>query len=444
MSKETVTIIAAIIFFLALTMPYKNVCAEPVVNGVNGITAHGQVITVTGSGFGVKSPVAPLMWDPVDGVYEGLSNGDRIPVGGSNIWPGGYGGKTPYYKTVNPRGKWTAKYSNNPLSNNESSVERAAVGGKNFPEVGSGIMYVTWWNWVGYNGALANCQNKFTRFTYNGQWEVAAVIWAPDVSSGYDFSGWYAFVSWHGEQVNRGAWNRMEKTLDNGFLPRHPRMRLAVNNNEFLDCYSGKSGCTSGGSREVDLPNINGIGGIGWMPEFDFSSDAATVDFGEIYVDNTPARVEICNALTKAGSTHCEIQLPTNQWIDGQLQISVNQGSFLDGATAYLYVMDADGKTNADGYPVVFQTICAERAAKIEGQDDYYTDLQTAYNEASTGQTILSQAMAFDEDLNLNGGADIKLRGGYNCSFTERTGFTTMRSLTVESGEVTIEGIILR
>jgi hypothetical protein len=314
---------------------------------------------VYGSGFGNKNPVAPLKWDPVDGMYAGLSNGDRIPVGDYYPWPEGYAGIAPHYKTINPRGKWTAKYSNNPLSNNDASTEKAAVGGIEFSEIGSGIMYVTWWNWISSDGTLENSQNKFTRFTPNGQWAIAAVVWSPDHSSGYDFSSDHTFVAWHNSYVNRGAWNRMEKTLENGFAPYHPRIRLAVNNEEFLDCHSGKSGCMSGGAIVGSLANINGIGAIGWMPEFDFTEDCATVDFGEIYVDNTLARVEICNANTKSGSNHCEIQIPQTIWTDnGQtngasLHIKVNQGSFTDNAPAYLYVIDASGTASA-GKPVTF------------------------------------------------------------------------------------------
>ncbi|HMN19009.1 MAG TPA: hypothetical protein PKA31_00225 [Candidatus Moranbacteria bacterium] len=328
--------------------------AAPSISSVSNALRHGQSVTISGNGFGIKNPVAPLKWDPVDGMYAGLSNGNRIPVGASYPWNEGYAGESPYYKTINPRGKWTAKYSNNPNSNIDAAHEWAAVGGEVFPEANNKSMYVTWWNWVSANGTLDNSQNKFTRFTPTGQWEIASIIWSPEHTTGYDFSQGYRFGAWHESFINRGAWNRMEKILDNGSLPYHPRIRLSVNNEEFLDCYSGKVDCMSGGASEGNLASINGIGALGWMPEFDYSPDAATVDFGEIYVDNTLARVEICESSTKAASSHCEIQLPQNQWADTALEISVNQGSFSDGSSAYLYVVDANGSANASGYPITF------------------------------------------------------------------------------------------
>lgn len=344
-------LISVVMFFVMV----NSASAAPSVDSVSGAVTHDSVVTVDGSGFGVKSPVAPLKWDPVDGMYANLFNGDRIPVGISHPWPEGYGGISPRYKTVNPRGKWTAKYSNNAGSNNGSSTEQAAVGGIEFPQVGNGIMYVTWWNWIGTNGDLDNSQNKFTRFTPTGSWEIASVIWSPDHSHGYDFSAGYRFSGWHDPNVDRGAWNRMQKIIDNSFMPHHPRVLLDTNNQNFFDCYPGKSEeCMSGGAVSGDLPSIDGIGAIGWMPEFDFSSDCATVDFGEIYVDNTRARVEICNASTKDASNHCEIQIPQTSWNDEQLQIKVNQGSFADNSIQYLYVLDANGTPNSTGKQIIF------------------------------------------------------------------------------------------
>ncbi|NTW27232.1 MAG: hypothetical protein HGA36_02840 [Candidatus Moranbacteria bacterium] len=77
----------------------------------------------------------------------------------------------------------------------------------------------------------------------------------------------------------------------------------------------------------------------------------------DFYVDKTRARVEIGNASTFANCTHREIQIPQTTWNDGQLEIKVNQGSFADGATAYLYVVDEDGSVNAVGYPITFDGI---------------------------------------------------------------------------------------
>lgn len=74
----------------------------------------------------------------------------------------------------------------------------------------------------------------------------------------------------------------------------------------------------------------------------------------DIYVDTSQSRVEICDSSTWSTRSHCEIQIPQTTWIDGQLQIKVNQGSFLNNSPQYLYVIDASGSTNASGYPITF------------------------------------------------------------------------------------------
>ncbi len=77
----------------------------------------------------------------------------------------------------------------------------------------------------------------------------------------------------------------------------------------------------------------------------------------DVYIDNTQSRVMIGNASTLAGSTHLELQPPTAWNSNGQsVTITVNQGSFADSATAYLYVINANGNVNINGYPITFSS----------------------------------------------------------------------------------------
>jgi hypothetical protein len=103
-----------------------------------------------------------------------------------------------------------------------------------------------------------------------------------------------------------------------------------------------------------------------------FGADAANapqgvVDWNTIYADNTLSRVEVCNAATKSGSTHCEIQIPTTSWSATSLQITVNQGSFADGSTAYLYVADSTGAFNSTGFSVTFGAGGGSSVSSISG-----------------------------------------------------------------------------
>jgi hypothetical protein len=73
----------------------------------------------------------------------------------------------------------------------------------------------------------------------------------------------------------------------------------------------------------------------------------------DIYVQTgSLARVELCDASTWSLRKHCEIQVPQSTWNSSQIKFSVNAGSFTSGKRTYLYVVDATGAVNSNGYPV--------------------------------------------------------------------------------------------
>jgi len=85
----------------------------------------------------------------------------------------------------------------------------------------------------------------------------------------------------------------------------------------------------------------------------------------KVYIDDpyiqvgTRARVEIGDASTWANCTHREIQIPTG-WSDTEITVTLNRGSFDPCETYYLFVVDADGNVNADGYPIKIVTGAGE------------------------------------------------------------------------------------
>ena len=58
------------------------------------------------------------------------------------------------------------------------------------------------------------------------------------------------------------------------------------------------------------------------------------------------------NASTYDNSTHREIQIPT-AWSNTGITIKVNIGIFASNQPAYIYVTDANGNVNNQGYPVI-------------------------------------------------------------------------------------------
>ena len=78
---------------------------------------------------------------------------------------------------------------------------------------------------------------------------------------------------------------------------------------------------------------------------------STNLQYGDIYIDNSWARVVICDNATWANRTHCEIQ-PATAWADGAVTSTYNAGSFVNGSTAYIYVIDGAGTVSAASDPI--------------------------------------------------------------------------------------------
>lgn len=80
---------------------------------------------------------------------------------------------------------------------------------------------------------------------------------------------------------------------------------------------------------------------------------AGSYNYDDVYLDYTPARVEICTGSTWATRGVCNTQIPTS-WGTSSVAFKVNQGTFADGSTKYLYVVDSNNAANSTGYSVTF------------------------------------------------------------------------------------------
>jgi hypothetical protein len=94
---------------------------------------------------------------------------------------------------------------------------------------------------------------------------------------------------------------------------------------------------------------------------------------------------------------------------------------------------------------------CAVSAAsgaslvKNDSTSSFYSSIQTAYNAAATGQSLLMQAVEFTEDLTLSGSIAVSLLGGYDSSFSSTSGFTIVNGVvTIKGGPVTLSNIEIK
>ena len=114
--------------------------------------------------------------------------------------------------------------------------------------------------------------------------------------------------------------------------------------------------------KDTGIPYLNGKGFSNSNGDFAgsifigsyFSGASANtyVDYDDIYLDHTLARVEIGENPNWNECTHSEIQPPIS-WSQDSIKIKVNQGTFSQNGTAYFFVIDKSG-TASDGYAITF------------------------------------------------------------------------------------------
>jgi hypothetical protein len=74
-----------------------------------------------------------------------------------------------------------------------------------------------------------------------------------------------------------------------------------------------------------------------------------------------------------------------------------------------------------------------------------YATLQSAADEAFSGDFIQTQATSLNENLNFSSDISVTLKGGYNSDFTSQTGYTTIiGSLIISNGTVTVENMLIQ
>jgi len=104
-----------------------------------------------------------------------------------------------------------------------------------------------------------------------------------------------------------------------------------------------------------DDPQIDNVMFGYWWGRDDGYTDTKTIAFyDDIYVDTTWARIEICDKSTYDDyPIHCEIQIPS-EWSESSISFEANKGIHNIGEELHLFVIDEDGVSSENGYPIQF------------------------------------------------------------------------------------------
>ena len=372
---------------VALCLLSAKAAATPVITGVNatGGLVNGASLTITGSGFGTKSPAAPYLWADF-----GQGNLNPSPLGQDQAW-----------------------------SNIQNMVYSATGGPDNgpyaegVPQSGSGV-YWTLMLSPPYNAATGSWG-----FTWNDlsaryyvfrkmkkNFTTANTINWKDFRMGVQGAGLdWAWGPWNGNVVVEnlptgvnGESNAYAATYVNGATTgtqTSPSLLEGPINQWFSDeiayqvnsCYT----CSNGQMQWIVNGALVGqepinMGWTNWTLQLRDSAsnenittmsiqgvadnDAAfpttnTFGLADIYVDNTWARVMIGNAPTWGQSSIHDIEIPT-AWSDNSITVVLHNNSLPSIGGAYLYVFDANGNVNQNGYPLCSN--CPQTISSLKAQ----------------------------------------------------------------------------
>jgi hypothetical protein len=340
-----ITIILALFMFLSLFLP-SLAAAAPLITNVTGTTTY----TISGSSFGTKSTANPFTYDNFEdgtgdttatiGTWENVQNFDITTASVRHVastYNVGYN-----FKSNVTVGSWSL----------DSTVSEK--------------WFVQYWfkldsNWTwgtgtyGDGGFLSNI--KMFRLStvprdVGGQQEtptVATYGWSNEMvytTSDIANNGGGAFNSGYQEQFTKNVWHCLkfeykESSLDtfDGIL------RIWLDGILILNA--------SGFKTREDVNQFKHPELLGWYNSWETDSKSVLPDtfyLDEIYIDTTWSRVEIGNNSVYSSCTHREIQIPT-AWSDTEITVTVNQGSFGNGESAYLFVIDSNGSASS-GFPI--------------------------------------------------------------------------------------------
>ncbi len=326
--------------------------AAPSVSSVSGTVSNGQSITITGSSFG-SGPNVILF----DDFSQGTS-GSTISLTGPEV--GSYysleGAPKPVYSSAQSHHSPNSLYCY--TTGSTGSPDNWACR-TNIALTSGTQVFVSWWMYI--SGTMS--ENFKTMWAEQGldnstSGDLSGPVWG--ISGAQYGTGVYGsnaldFADWGingGPTLTAGTWTRFWHLLDSTTANYILTWQI-VPGKGVVQVSSAAAGPYSGGGW---------YGGTPWtylqIPAYEGDSNANTqaTYIADLYVATGPnamARVEIGNASTYNACTNLTIVTPT-AWNASSITATVRQGSFGSSGSAYLYVLDATGTPNANGYPVSF------------------------------------------------------------------------------------------
>lgn len=332
-------VMLCVLFFPAISN------ATPSIGNVGGKFSHGMYITITGSEFGTKSPANPIIWADFEegrgAANSSLSKG--VVVNSSN----------PYVINTTNSAHARSKYNIRGMANTKGAKTISSLDAI-FPSAGSYYYFVRRKFPAGMWGYVSNAK-YFWAYATDQEGPIRTVMDYQNFSNPRDpnyVNQGMATIHSGGSGVGgrtKGlpdsgewtTWEFQEKKSDidvsNGIIKWWVDSKLVRSSKDVL---SRTSTYPSAGYSRFVFQNFwtESVPGATWTPnEYDYIDD--------LYLDSTWARVMIGNASTFDVCTRREPLIPT-AWSNTSITAYFNQGSFSNGQSAYLFIVDSDGNAS--------------------------------------------------------------------------------------------------
>jgi hypothetical protein len=355
--------------------------ATPNISGLSGDVTDEKPVVLSGSGFGQNDLDVEWLGGPSGNIEAGQAG------------------------QVFSKSGWSVDQTSSSFQSSEYSSAKAYSGSKSIKSFttdqgqwGRGYyfdtggpqdkIYASWWVYLDFESGASGCQWKIYRISPGASYsdkngEIMSSAWYnADGSHSQSYIVYFcdamnyeqcypssnASLRWLGQDdvPSKGFWQRMEVYVDGSSQAnvRDGSIYYAIHKQTAIpNVVKNDQGTVITRVNENDkyryLMFQNYYGNCG---EGDRTKVKMYID--DIYIQTgTKARIEIGNASTWNSSTHREIQIPST-WSNSSITFSVNQGTFQEGQTAYLYVVDENGIVNENGYPI---TIGEDSSAPIPG-----------------------------------------------------------------------------
>jgi len=313
--------------------------AAPAISSISGSPANGQIITIKGSGFGTKSPAAPLWYFPFgDGIRGTHPTLSRKQFNGA------------IFGTLSTRSE-RAPGSSNVLSYAYDDPASVAMGPGQMSLNGSDIAYAYWKTMFNMprRGGPDTFNYKLMRIFASGKkqnlYSGDGVI-IPEYTAINDYTGCADCFDYslQGQQWQEDKWLTDEFIYKTGTVDNHDGIFWYYRN-------GFKTNKRTYRMRTTELPEKYDSVTFSHFYRGLLAGDAGFMDV--MYVDDSWAHVIMSDKATLNEATNYsrEIQIPTS-WTDSDVQVSFRQGSIATGTKVFLYVYAPDGSVNANGYPV--------------------------------------------------------------------------------------------